>query len=306
MGNLLLRNEERVNLEAAMEQVNTRTEKPASQRALCVLEEVDTATFNATAPRPLYGVFLFRGRGTVTIDFTEYPFDGNIVLFTTPWQHVRLESAGDAAMRSLWFHGDYYCIEYHKQEVACNGLLFNNIYTEPFISIDSRNYVELDTLFDRLQEELTYSDEYSRAVARTYLQLILALSSKAKMKAVPERKASRLHHPVLRFRELLELHFSKERSPAFYAAQLGLSPNAFSKKCRILFHKSPSVLIHERVILEAKKLIHLTVMSMKEIAAVLNFTDENYFSRYFKKHTGISPTAFRETVGISVVAYPSR
>lgn len=39
---------------------------------------------------------------------------------------------------------------------------------------------------------------------------------------------------------------------------------------------------------------------MKEIAPELNFDDENYFSRYFKKHTGITPTAFRENVGISI------
>ncbi|MES2425361.1 MAG: helix-turn-helix domain-containing protein [Bacteroidota bacterium] len=83
---------------------------------------------------------------------------------------------------------------------------------------------------------------------------------------------------------------------------MGISPNNFSKKCKQHFLRTPSALIQERVILECKKLIHLSYKSMKEIATELNFDDVNYFSRYFKKHTGITPTAFRENVGISIAA----
>lgn len=61
-------------------------------------------------------------------------------------------------------------------------------------------------------------------------------------------------------------------------------------------------LIQERVTLEAKKLLHLTYKSVKEIANELNFEDEFYFSRYFKKNVGLSPTHYREKVGISIVA----
>lgn len=68
------------------------------------------------------------------------------------------------------------------------------------------------------------------------------------------------------------------------------------------FSKSPSQLINERVILEAKKLLHLTYKSIKEIAQELNFEDEFYFSRYFKKNVGVSPSSYRKNVGISIVA----
>lgn len=280
----------------------------ASQRTgreLCFLEEGHIVHFKQIESKPYYGIFFLSGRGQVTIDFSDFHFQGNVVLFATPWQFIRIETTETVPLRIIWFHGDYYCIEYHKKEVACNGLLFNNIYTAPFICLDDPGYRELQELTDRLQAELPEPDDFSRAVARSYLQLILAISSKAKMTQGRTSEALRNPHPVLEFKNLLEQHFTEERRPSFYAAELGLSPNAFSKRCKLYFHKTPSVLIQERVILEAKKQIHLTVKSMKEIATSLNFQDENYFSRYFKKHTGISPTAFREHVGVSVVAFSS-
>src|SRR5690606_38739583 len=80
-----------------------------------------------------YHIMLLEGEGVISIDFTEYAFNGPIALFTSPYQHISLESTSDFSIKQLAFHGDFYCIEYHKNEVACNGLLFNNIYRQPFI-----------------------------------------------------------------------------------------------------------------------------------------------------------------------------
>lgn len=269
---------------------------------LCTIRENTAAIFNKSGPRPLYGILLFQGTGSITTDFTEYDFTGNTVLFTTPWQHIHIQSGQPVNIRSLWFHADYYCIEHHKKEVACNGWLFNNIYARPFIVLGDEGFTEIHDLFNKLQEELKEADTWSQAVARSYLQLILALCSKTKAANIPAAEENHVHHPILQFKDLLEKHYNKERTPAFYAAQLGMSPNTFSKQCKTYFLKSPSFLIQERVILEAKKLIHLSYKSMKEIAAELHFDDENYFSRYFKKHTGVAPTFFRESVGISIAA----
>ena len=273
----------------------------------CTIEEQKAAALNSSGPKPLYGILLFEGKGSLRVDFIDYHFEGFTVLFTTPWQVLRFQPAADLAIRALWFHADYYCIEQHKKEVACNGLLFNNLYSRPFIQLDEGSFGELQGLLDKLQGELVFEDSYSQAVARTYLQLILALSSKAKIASAkaPDLSEAVPLPTILNFKTLLEKHFKEERSPAFYADQLGMTANAFSKKCKLQFNKSPSFLIQERVVLEAKKLIHLSLKSMKEIAAELNFDDEHYFSRYFKKHTGISPTAFRESVGVAQIAYSS-
>lgn len=271
----------------------------------CCIREQQAAYFNEAGPQPLYGLYLFKAAGSLTVDFTDYPVDGHIVLFTTPWQLVQFQLNDPVLIRSLWFHADYYCIEHHKKEVACNGLLFNNIYSEPFIVLSEEAFATIHDLLHKMQAALQETDTWSQAIARSWLQLILAVCSKAKAATIPALEENAAHHPILRFKALLEQHYIKERTPAFYAAKLGLSPNSFSKQCKAYFLKSPSFLIQERVILEAKKLIHLSYKSMKEIAAELHFDDEHYFSRYFKKCTGVAPTFFRESVGISIAAQSS-
>lgn len=281
-------------------------EKNMENEIYCKVLEYDTDEFNQMGAVPVYNIILIQGEGAVNVDFNEYLFDGIIAIFTTPYQVVHFTSKPKLRLRVLQFHGDFYCIEFHKKEVACNGLLFNNIYEQPLIDLKKADYIEINANMDKLDKESGRRNSYSIAIVRAYLQLILAICSKIKSANGSIRDTGKAPHPIMEFKSLLESHFNKERQPAFYASRIGISPNAFSKKCQLYFHKSPSALIQERVILEAKKLIHLSYKSMKEVATLLHFDDENYFSRYFKKHTGVTPTKFREEVGISIVADLSR
>lgn len=135
------------------------------------------------------------------------------------------------------------------------------------------------------QNKINFSD----AVLRSYLQLLLAICSREKALQIDD---TLLEHPfetqLLEFQSLLEQHFILQRTPSFYANVLAMSPSSFSKKVKQQFGKTPTKLIQERVVLEAKKQLHLTHKSVKEIASLLNFDDEYYFSRYFKKGSWIA------------------
>lgn len=252
---------------------------------------------------PFYQLLAFEGPGRFEVDLTEYACSGKTVLCLAPYQHFKWKGAASVVLRQLEFHGDFYCIEYHKEEVACNGLLFNNIYLMPHVRLRPAVFAEVCRVFSMIEKEHRAAAVFSAAVLKAYLQLVLALCSKEK-RAFLDKRTAKIPVPAgdLAFQQLLEQHYLTERSPAFYAAQLSLSIDAFSKKIRRRFGKTPSQLIQDRVVLEAKKLLHLTRSSVKEIAARLEFDDVFYFSRYFKKHTGCAPTYFREQTGISIVA----
>nr|WP_262915618.1 helix-turn-helix domain-containing protein [Niabella ginsengisoli] len=149
-------------------------------------------------------------------------------------------------------------------------------------------------------------NRFDHSILKTYLQLILALCSREKQKQIENlADVEDGIEATANFQSILEVFFLQSKDVSFYAAKEGISTSAFSKKIKHRFGKSPSKLIQERVALEAKKLLHLTTDPIKEIAARLNFDDEFYFSRYFKKQVGVSPKQFRERVGISIVAKQS-
>ena len=262
-----------------------------------------STSFQQACQSSFYQIFLFKGKGTFIVDFTEYSFSDNTVLFLTPYQQFQWTTPTQTDIEALEFHGDFYCIEYHKKEVACNGLLFNNIYLVPHISIDVGTYNDILSFFTKIEDEKKSGNEFSSAILKAYLQLVLALCSKEKNMFLSEIQLGDAEiHEVVHFQNLLEHHFIKERSPTFYASKFFLSTSAFGKKIKKHFGKIPSQLIQDRVILEAKKLLHLTHKSIKEIASELNFEDEFYFSRYFKKSVGLSPLHYREKVGVSIAA----
>ncbi|WP_052089986.1 helix-turn-helix domain-containing protein [Porphyromonas canoris] len=253
----------------------------------------------------LYTIVFLEQGSTFMVDGTDYDAEANTVLFLSPYQSLVWSKPPDS-YRQLSFHSDFYCIEYHKYEVACNGLLFNNAYLKPYVSVSPSLLHYLYELTDRIAEE-QHRDKvelpFTSSIIKTYLQLLLALCSRQK-DALDGQLNSVIDRQALLFEQLLEKHHLEERRVLFYAHEVGVSPEVLSRKSKQAFGKTPSQLIQDRVIIAAKRLLHLTDKSIKEIALMLNFQDEFYFSRYFKKATGLSPKHFRDEVGITIITPP--
>ncbi len=275
----------------------------ASGELLLGLKVADVAGCGKPAQHPVYTVFLIpAGSGTFHADFGSFTFTGPVLLFSTPLQVIYIDPCRDVQGRMLQFHGDFYCIEFHRHEVSCNGLLFNNIYLDPVVVLAEKDAALFYSLLAGLDAEL-HESVPSEIILRAYLQLFLAKSSTIKLKAIDEHQdKSEKDEQMDRFQSLLNEHFLTLHKPSDYATLLAMTTDNLAKRSAKYFKKTPSRLIQERLILEAKKQLHLTRKSIKEIAWNLKFEDEFYFSRVFKKFTKVSPQAFRDQTGISIVA----
>lgn len=99
---------------------------------------------------------------------------------------------------------------------------------------------------------------------------------------------------LCRYREMLENHFRSEKGLEFYARALGVSTQRLNQACKIRAGKTSSELLHERVIIEAKRYLIYMEMTVAEIGYELGFEDPAYFSRFFSQRVGRPPGAYRE------------
>lgn len=107
------------------------------------------------------------------------------------------------------------------------------------------------------------------------------------------RPASRRSQQLTGFRELVDRHYREHRPLGFYAGELGMTLATLGRLCQEHLGMTPMNVINARLVLEAKRVLGHSDASVKQIAHELGFADVGYFSRFFRKQCGVSPSAFR-------------
>ena len=151
----------------------------------------------------------------------------------------------------------------------------------------------LESLFKKGIDEIQRGKEYSIDLLRSILDLILTFSStlyKADNNTLQKGKG---HIVVKRFFQLVEENYTKNLSVTEYADKLALTPNHLTQTVNHLTGKTSSQIIKAKQVLEIKRLLVHTNLSVTEIANRLNFPDQSYFAKFFKRESGISPLQYR-------------
>jgi YesN/AraC family two-component response regulator len=245
-------------------------------------------------------IWVMEGNGKLKTDFSEYDFGANSLFSFTPYQPFMFLSNFIKGI-AVNFHPDFFCIHKHETEVTCNGVIFNNIYQMPFIKVDEVLQTTLNKLIEQIKSEMQDPGLAQYELLISYMKIFLISASRSKIQQLPEPVHSKKGNkePIIlqNLRESIEKDFKSKHTPNDYAVLLNISPNALAKITKKHFNKTLTNLITERIIIEAKRELYLTNKSVKAIAYELGYTDEYYFSRFFKKNTDISPQVYRETVG---------
>jgi AraC family transcriptional activator of pobA len=165
---------------------------------------------------------------------------------------------------------------------------------------------ECKGLFDFLAQEFlaSHPGRTEALEARVMLLTLWFLRRQAAPRAELRSQAMR-DTLVQRYRQLLETHFREHRLLHFYADTLSVTADHLSRTCRSITGTSALQLIHDRVVLEARRLLAYTPASVMNIAQELGFDDPAYFSRFFAKTTGEAPTNYRRLVTQGLALMPT-
>jgi len=232
-------------------------------------------------------------KAEVIVDSIPLTIEPQSVLALTSAQYFQYVSG--SKLKVYFFNREFYCIKDHDQEVGCAGLLFYGNEQNPIINLNKSEQDKFNMLHDIFIDELDTKDNIQAEMLRMLMtRFIIKMTRllKARVQISVNVKDSKTE--LLRaFNLLVESHFRHEHSVQFYAEALYKSPktlsNAFAR-----FNKSPLKIIHERIILETKRLLTYTDKTAKEIAFDLGFEDASHLSRLFKKNTSLSPSEFKK------------
>ncbi|WP_343318330.1 helix-turn-helix domain-containing protein [Sphingobacterium multivorum] len=201
------------------------------------------------------------GEQKVTIDEISYTMPSRCILPLVSNQHFVFEQPD--ALTAWQFNREFYCIVDHDAEVGCVGFLFYGIRHPMFIVLNDTAVEEMSHLENVFSNEMMVKDNFQGEMLRTLLKRVIINTTR------------------------------EEHEVRFYAAALNKSPKTLSNVFGLLKQSAPSVLIRNRIILEAKRYLHYTEKSAKEIAYELGFESPAHFSRFFKKYSGTNVSAFK-------------
>ena len=251
-------------------------------------------TIDHSVQQNAYSIYWIQeGSGTYNIDFEQYQFTDNVLFFLSPGQVFTVDSELIKTAYKLTFARDFYCIQTHDAEVACNGILFNNIYETPFVKPCAKETAKLNFILESLVEEFQQNETAQYDMLQSYLKqfIISAVRVKKENHVIKEDTETRLFKD---FSLLVEMNYKTLHAVTDYATRLGLSPKSITKHFQKLGAKTPSDFIKSRILLEAKRLLIYTDKTVKEIAFELGFNDPAYFTRFFTKAILKSPLQFKK------------
>lgn len=234
-------------------------------------------------------------RQKVKIDEIEYEMPEKALLPLVANQNFKFEKPDQ--LIAWQFNREFYCIVDHDAEVGCVGFLFYGIEHPMFIRLNEDENEKMLYLEKMFSEEWFSKDNFQGEMLRTLLKhLIIKTTRTAKQQNDSYIKFSDEKLDIVRkFSLLLEGSFKTEHSVKFYAGALNKSPKTLSNIFALLGQPAPSKIIQNRIILEAKRYLHYTDKTAKEIAYELGFESSAHFSRFFKMYTGTNISKFRCT-----------
>lgn len=197
-------------------------------------------------------------------------------------------------LTAFGFNREFYCIQTHDDEVSCNGILFFGAQQTPLISLDNVSNRSFDLLYQVFLEEFKTRDNIQGEMLTMLLKrLIIKTTRLAKEQMLTSKIEPSQVNIIRKFNLLVDQYYREKKLVQEYADLLHKSPKTLSNLFAKAHQPSPMQIIHQRVLLEAKRLLLYTDKSFKEIAYELGYKEVASLHKLFKRNTQLTPQDFR-------------
>lgn len=240
-------------------------------------------------------LYLSAGSGFHIIDSNKYEIKPPCVFFLSPGQAHKLELSHDIDGYIFLFTSEFYLINQKNKNRLLEFPFFFSINQDnpPLLihSIYQENFIK--SLFERGCKEVEKGVEGLEEIIRSLLDLILLSCYQAYPEEYRSVKPGKGHILVKNFLKLIEENYQNNLKVNDYADKLAVTSNHLTQMIRQITGKTSIDIIHDKLLAEVKRLLLHTNLTVSEIAELMHFPDQSYFTKFFKKRAGITPVQYR-------------
>ena len=244
-------------------------------------------------------VLVTEGNASLKLNLIDYAIEKHNLLIISP-NDVRqfIKISPPCTFIGVGFTQDFLLHSgLHKKNI--DAFDFFSSQAEPVVRLEEKDTAVLFQLFSILHKKTNSKDEAyfkDEFINHGFITLIFEIASLFRLKNTVHHKITRKEDLAIRFMKLLPLYFKKERSLQYYANLLYITPKYLTQTIKQITGKTAGDFIDEMVLMEAKVLLNDFSKSIGQVAEELNFNDQFYFSKFFKKHTGFNPSEYRSNL----------
>jgi len=235
-------------------------------------------------------VLFTHGSGIHEIDFISYKITPGTIFMLRPGQTHNWKLSPDIDGYIFFHSKDFYNSSSISQKIQ-DYPFFNSIHNPPIIKLKSKSQEKLASLFIEIKKE--YKEENLFKFQKLHTLTTLAYIELTRSYQRPATVKSTLYQlKVKQLEDLIDKHYKTLKYPHQYADMMAISEKHLNRICRSCLNKTTTDLITDRVILEAKRSLTHTKLSINQIAESIGYEDASYFSRLFKKRAGETALSF--------------
>ncbi|MDR0700784.1 MAG: helix-turn-helix transcriptional regulator, partial [Tannerella sp.] len=234
-------------------------------------------------------IWLTEGEAMFRIDFRETVIKANEILIISSGQVCAFDVTSGYSGKIILFTSTFFTATEPDSNFLHTAGILNPVSLNRAVPVCPQLVGNLITLLD---EELKQQiDAFRIVIARSFLRIILFEAERSYAGSYPMV----LNTIGGQFYNAVEKYFRENRNTEYYVTLLGVNEKVLSKEVKALTGKTPKAYIDSRTILEAKRLLSYSNLSVKEIGFELGFNEPTNFNKYFRRHTSITPVQFRDS-----------
>lgn len=241
-------------------------------------------------------LYITSGKGTHHVDFKPYYFSEGSLLFISQGQVHSFDVHSDIKGYLVLFTTDYLETNLiHSDVVSLNRLYSYHLHAPIMQPLETKKEGFHD-LFKEIMKEYANPDHFAKEeILRLLLKVLLLKAERIKRTVTTDQKKTEWLIRFGHFKEHLEKHITSTRSVKDFAGMLNISPKHLNIICKAVAGSPAKQFIDNFMTLEIKRLLATSDSSIQEISYDMGFEEPTNFVKYFKKHSGYSPSQFRKT-----------